>query len=137
MKTDSDYLEFYVPLKIFSLIWRCHHCRWRAAKFRPTCMLGAQGVWAERDLYRTTSVNFSGLIWRTTPFSRLLRHTRGCGGRGIYFYPDPYGIPSQKIQICAASWQTYSAELFKEFKGVGIGQDLGFDYCMLGQRQER
>jgi hypothetical protein len=35
-----DYLGFYVPLKNFSLIWRRHHCRWRAAKFRP--MLGAQ-----------------------------------------------------------------------------------------------
>jgi hypothetical protein len=36
-------------------------------------------------LYRATSVvtrglGFSGLIRRTAPFSRLLRHTRGCGG---------------------------------------------------------
>jgi hypothetical protein len=37
-----DYLLFYVPLKNFSLIRRRHHCRWRAAKFRP--MLGAQGL---------------------------------------------------------------------------------------------
>jgi hypothetical protein len=47
-------------------------------------MFGAQGLWAGRDLYRATPVTrylgFSGLIWRTTPFSRLLRHTRGCGG---------------------------------------------------------
>jgi hypothetical protein len=34
-----DYLLFYVPLKNISLIWRRHHCRWRAAKFWP--MLGA------------------------------------------------------------------------------------------------
>jgi hypothetical protein len=27
-----DYLGFYVPLKNISLIWRRHHCRWRAAK---------------------------------------------------------------------------------------------------------
>jgi hypothetical protein len=78
-----DYLRFYVPLKNLSLIWRHHHCWWRAAKFRP--MLGAQGLWAGRDLYRATPVvtrdlGFSGLIWRTAPFSRLLRHTRGCGG---------------------------------------------------------
>jgi hypothetical protein len=79
--TDNrfDYLRFYVPLKNFSLIWRRHHCRWRAAKFRP--MLGAQGLWAGRDLYRATptvtrGLGFSGLIRR----SRLLRHTRGCGG---------------------------------------------------------
>jgi hypothetical protein len=31
-----------------SLIWRRHHYRWRAAKFRP--MLGTQGVWAGKDL---------------------------------------------------------------------------------------
>jgi hypothetical protein len=78
-----DYLRFYVPFKNFSLIWRLHHYRWRAAKFRP--MLSAQGLWAGRDLYRATpamtrGLGFSGLIWRTAPFSRLLRHTRGCGG---------------------------------------------------------
>jgi hypothetical protein len=31
-----------------SRIWRCHHYRWRDAKFRP--MFGAQGLWAGRDL---------------------------------------------------------------------------------------
>jgi hypothetical protein len=78
-----DYLQFYVPLKNFSLIWRRHHCRWRAAKVRP--MLGAQSLWAGRDIYCATppvtrDLGFSGLIWRTAPFSHLLRHTRGCGG---------------------------------------------------------
>jgi hypothetical protein len=78
-----DYLRFYVPLKNFSLIWRRHHCRWRAVKFKP--MLGARGLWAGRDLYRATpavtrDLGISSLIWRTAPFSRLLRHTRGCGG---------------------------------------------------------
>jgi hypothetical protein len=78
---DYDYLQFYVPLKNFSL----HHCRWGAAKIRPTCMLGAQGLWAGTGLYRATPgvtryLGFSGLIRRTAPFSRLLRHTRGCGG---------------------------------------------------------
>jgi hypothetical protein len=78
-----DYLRFYVPLKNISLIWRRHHCRWRAAKFRP--MLGTQGLWAGMDLYRATlavtrDLGFSGLIRMTAPFSRLLRHTRGYGG---------------------------------------------------------
>jgi hypothetical protein len=78
-----DYLRFYVPLKNFSLIWRRHHCPWRAAKSRP--MLGAQGLWAGRDVYRVTpavtrGLSFFSLIRRTAPFSRLLRHTRGCGG---------------------------------------------------------
>ena len=36
-------------------------------------------------LYRATpavtrGLGFTGLIRRTAPFSRLLRHTRGCGG---------------------------------------------------------
>jgi predicted RNA-binding Zn-ribbon protein involved in translation (DUF1610 family) len=80
--TLIDYLLFYVPLKNFSLIWRRHHCRWRAAKFRP--MLGVQGLWAGRDLYRATpavtrDLGFSGLIRRTAQISRLLRHTWGCG----------------------------------------------------------
>jgi hypothetical protein len=48
-------------------------------------MLGAQGLWAGRDLYRATpavtrGLGFSGLIRRTAPFSRFLQHTRGCGG---------------------------------------------------------
>jgi hypothetical protein len=79
----TGYLRFYVPLKNISLIWRRHHCRWRAAKFRP--MLGTQGLWAGRDLYRATpavtrDLGLSGLILRTAPFSCLLRHTSGCGG---------------------------------------------------------
>jgi hypothetical protein len=73
------YLLFYVPLKNISLIWR----RLRTAKFR--LMLGAQGPWAGRDPYRATPaatryLGFSGLIRRTAPFSRLLRHAWGCGG---------------------------------------------------------
>jgi hypothetical protein len=44
--------------------------------------------------------------------------------------PDLFGIPSQKIQICAASWHTCSAQLFKEFTGVRLGQDA-FGYCVI------
>jgi hypothetical protein len=77
-----DYLLFYVPLKNFSLIWKRHHYRWRTAKFWP--MLSSQSLWVGRDLYHATpavtrGLVFSGLIRRTTPFSHLLRHTRGCG----------------------------------------------------------
>jgi hypothetical protein len=73
----------HIVFKNILLIWRRHQYRWRAAEFRS--MLGAQGLWAGRDLYRATptvtrGVGFSGLIRRTAPFSRLLRHTRGCGG---------------------------------------------------------
>jgi hypothetical protein len=95
-------LRFYFLLENFSLIWRSHHCRWRAAKFRP--MLGAQGLWAGRDLYRATptvtcDLSLSGLIRRTAPFSHLLRHTRGCGRSiltliltGIFFSYTTYEI---------------------------------------------
>jgi hypothetical protein len=77
------YLQFYVLPKNLSLVWRCHHCKWRAAKFRP--MLGTQGLCAGRDLYCDTPAvtrgfGFSGLTRRTALFSRLLRHTRGCEG---------------------------------------------------------
>jgi hypothetical protein len=80
---DSIMIDWLFSVLHISLTWRRHHCRWRDAKFRP--MLGAQGLWAGRNFYRATSavtrdLDFSGLIRRTTPFSRLLRHTRGCGG---------------------------------------------------------
>jgi hypothetical protein len=72
-----------VPLKNFSLTWKRHHYRWRATKFRP--MLGVQGLWAGRDLYRTApavtpDLGFSGLIRKTAPFSCLLWHIKSCGG---------------------------------------------------------
>jgi hypothetical protein len=79
---SSLFVVCLFTLKNVSLIWRRPHCRWRAAKFRS--ILGAQGLWAGRDLYRATPAvtrgfSFSGLI-RTAPFSRLFWHTKGCGG---------------------------------------------------------
>jgi hypothetical protein len=107
-----DYLRFYVPFKNFSLIWRRHHCRWRAAEFRP--MLGVQGLWAGRDLYRarpavTRDLGFSGLIRRTVPFSHLLRHTRGCGGSILTrILTGPFAIGSaafvMRRSMCGTSW---------------------------------
>jgi hypothetical protein len=103
-----DYLLFYVSLKNFSLIWRRHHCRWRAAKSSP--MLGAQGLWAGRDLYRATpavtrDLGFSGLIRRTAPFSRLLRHTRSVWR--TYSNPDAHGSIA-KIMII--SYQSHNCD---------------------------
>jgi hypothetical protein len=79
------FLLLYILLKNISFIWRRHYCRRRAAKFWP--MIGAQGLWAGRDLYHATpavkrDLGFSGLIRRTAPFSRLIevQHTWGCGG---------------------------------------------------------
>jgi hypothetical protein len=94
-----DYARFYVPPKKLPLIWRRHHCRWRAAKFRP--MLGTQGLWAGRDLYRATPVTrdlgFSGLIRRTAPFSCLLRHT-GCV-EDLYSNPNPHGEDYMRLVL--------------------------------------
>jgi hypothetical protein len=97
-----DYLLFYVPLKNFSL--RRHHCWWRDAKLRR--MLGTQGNWAGRNLYRCTPavtrvLNFSCIIWRTAPFSRLLRHTRECGRSSRVLIQSP-------LKTCKGMLRTYS-----------------------------
>jgi hypothetical protein len=78
--SDHDKFDFYVTLKNISLMWRRHHYRWRAAKFRS--MLGAQGLWVRRDLYRATpavtrDLGFSGFIQRTAPFSVASYDTQG------------------------------------------------------------
>jgi hypothetical protein len=43
---------FIAAWAIFQLSDACHHYRWQGCKIRP--MLGAQGLWAGRDLYRAT-----------------------------------------------------------------------------------
>ena len=86
-----DYLLFYVPLKNISLyIWRRHHYRWRAAKFRH--ILGAQGLWAGRGLYRVTpavtrGLGFSGLIRRT---AHSVASYDTLGDVEDLFWPDPH-----------------------------------------------
>ena len=39
------FLKFFVPLENFSLIWRRHHCWWRAANFDPCSALMAIEQW--------------------------------------------------------------------------------------------
>ena len=41
----GGFLEFIVPLENFSLIWRRHHCRWRAANFDLCSALMALEQW--------------------------------------------------------------------------------------------
>ena len=38
-------VEFFIPLENFSLIWRRHHCRWRAANFDLCSALMAIEQW--------------------------------------------------------------------------------------------
>jgi hypothetical protein len=73
---------FYVLLKNISLIWRRHHYRWRAAKFRPMLRAFKQGgIFIVPHLAAVTQdLGFSGLIRKTAPFNRLLRLTRGSWG---------------------------------------------------------
>jgi hypothetical protein len=67
-------------------------------------MLGAQGLWTGRDLYRATPVvtrglGFSGVIRRTAPFSRLLRHTRECGESVLtWILTGPISVASYDTQ---------------------------------------
>jgi hypothetical protein len=85
-----DWLIIYcftsLSFKNFSLIWRRHQCRWRATKFRP--MLGAQGLWAGRDLYRVTPAMIRGLgfpsLIRSTAHSVASYEQKGMSN------PDPY-----------------------------------------------
>jgi hypothetical protein len=117
-----DYLLFYVPFEIFFTRVKTSPLPVKGCKMP---MLGAQGLWTGRDLYCATpavtrGLDFSGLIRRTVPFRRLLRHRRGCWGGPIltwnlagphsvacttvmgcwdrpkYFYPDPNESPSHR-----------------------------------------
>jgi hypothetical protein len=86
-----DYLRVYVPLKNFSLIWRRHHCQWRAAKFRP--MLGAQGLWTGRGLYRDTGLQFFRFHPKDNPPPPPIQPplTTHEGVWKIYSNPNPHG----------------------------------------------
>jgi hypothetical protein len=69
----------------------------------------------ERDLYRATpavtrDLGFSGLIRRTAPFSRLLRHTRGCGGSILTRILT--GLHSVTSHKGTCIWKTYFNHIF-------------------------
>jgi hypothetical protein len=95
-------------------MWRRHHCQLRIAKSRP--MLGAQGFWARRDLYRATpavthDIGFSGLIRRTAQFSRFLRHARGCWRPTLtLILTGPHSVASYDtlLTTCMGMLRTYS-----------------------------
>jgi hypothetical protein len=48
-----DCVLFYFLLKYLSLTWRCHHCQYRAAKFRH--VLGSYALWIKNNLYGATT----------------------------------------------------------------------------------
>jgi hypothetical protein len=73
-----DYLQFYVPRKNVSLIWRRHH----AGEGLPNLGLcsALRSVEQGGIFIVTRGFGFSGLIRRAALFSCLLWHTRECGG---------------------------------------------------------
>jgi hypothetical protein len=139
------YLLFYVPLMTFSLIWRRHHYRWRAAEFLP--IVGAQVL----CLYRATSaltrcLGFSGLIRRTALFNRSLQLARGYRGpiltriltapHSVAFYhmqglprtysnPDPHRLHLWKqiqLYVVAERWQWFGVQGYAQ---IVAGDNLG------------
>jgi hypothetical protein len=55
-----SYLLYYVSVKNFSLVWRRHHCSWRAAEFTP--MFSAQGLWAGRMFFTVPHLLWHGAL---------------------------------------------------------------------------
>ena len=93
-----DYLRFYVPLKNISLIWRRHHYRWRAAKFRP--MLGAQGLSLSCHTCCDTGPRFFRSHRKDRPIQSPFTTHEGMWR--IYSNPDPHGSrPTMKAHFLA------------------------------------
>jgi hypothetical protein len=83
-----NYLRFYVPLKNISLIWRRHHYRWRAAKFRPMLgVLSKKGSLSCHTCCNTGPQFFQSS--RVTYQSPFTTHNRICR---TYSNPDLYGV---------------------------------------------
>ena len=62
-------VEFIVPLENFSLIWRNHHCRWRAANFDLVCS-------ALMTIKQWGFFNVPHLLWHgPAPYNGHLRGT--------------------------------------------------------------
>jgi hypothetical protein len=69
---------------------------------------GQRGIFIVPHLLRHgASHGFSGLIWRTAPFSRLFRYTRGCWGPTV-FYPGP----SCPLSVASCNAQGDAEDLF-------------------------
>jgi hypothetical protein len=86
-----DWFMFNVPIKNLSLKRRCHHYRWKSAKFGP--MHGVQDPWAVKDLYCVTSAVTRGLGFSVS-FEWLPDLVASYDMQGMlrnYSNPDPHG----------------------------------------------
>jgi hypothetical protein len=79
-----DCLLFYVPLKNFSLMWRRHHCQWRAIKISLCFEQGGIFIVSHLLWHRTSvfPVSSEGPL-QSLAISRLLRHAWGCKGPNL------------------------------------------------------
>jgi hypothetical protein len=102
-----DYLRFYVPLKNISLIWRRHHERWRAAKFRP--------IWSALKAFEQGGFfTMPHLLWHGTsvfsvssdgpPLSVASYNTQG--NVEDLFYPGSSRVPLSGSITSIGHWES-------------------------------
>jgi hypothetical protein len=133
------YLRFYVPLKNILVIWRRHHCRWRLQNL-GLCSALALGPLSREGYFRATpavtrDLVFFRLIRRTAPFSRLLRHTRGCGGpilTRILTEPLPPWRRRGILLYCRSVWQKFPFIFFALVAHIEMKFVADFSYEYLG-----
>jgi hypothetical protein len=91
-------LLFYVPSdQEFFRMWRRHHYRLRAKRFRS--MLDVQGLWAGRDLYRATSAG-TLVFWSHPPHSVTSYDKQG-DAEDLFYNLDLRGSPfSHFLRLC-------------------------------------
>jgi hypothetical protein len=125
-----DYLEFYVPLKNFFTYMETSPLPVKGP------MLGAHGLWVGRGHYHATpavtrDLGFYGLIRRTAPFSRLLWHTRRCGGSILTRIFTGYRV--RKFKFAQPPDINVVHNCSRDLGGGGgrLGQDLAFGYCVI------
>jgi hypothetical protein len=109
MFVTNLFTVLYVSLKNFSLTWRHHHYWWRASKFRP--MLGTQGLWAGRDLYRETpAVTWPASVFPVSakmPLHSVSSYDTQGDGEDL-FLPISSRVPIQSpLMTCKGMWKTY------------------------------
>jgi hypothetical protein len=97
-------------------------------------MLGAQGLWTGRDLYRATSavtrdLGFSGLIRRTAPISRLLWHTWRCGESILTWILTGYSLIRSRRLIAATAFLDNAQKCRSEF-------EIHFSVCCQEKQQQ-
>ena len=90
-------LEFFIPLENFSLIWRRHHCRWKAANFDLCSALIAIEQWGFFSvphilLWHGASIYYGHLRGPVTLTHYAERMTKVCRGWNLNTQPSACGL---------------------------------------------